>query len=143
MGAKGSGRRDSVERPSSFSIFLLPLAYSSTGIPEPVASVSPQGSAWPVLAVPLSRLVFQEAHSPFTVTAALTEHGSPGSQQGVEPLRPWRSLEAGPAMNQPYRHIQDTVCSVQKNAEKHHREVVPINKDGLADRGEGLVTECY
>lgn len=112
-GAKGSGRRDSLERPSPFNTFLLVLAHSSTGIPEPVASVSLQGSAWPVLAVPWSRLVFQEAHSLFTLTAAITKHWSPGSQQGVKPGRPWRSLEAGPAMNRPYRHIQDTVCSVQ------------------------------
>lgn len=61
----------------------------------------------------------------------------------MEPLRAWLKVEAGPAMNQPYRHIQDTVCSVQKNAEKHHRGVVPKNKDGLVGRGEGLVTECY
>lgn len=70
-----------MERPSPFSTFLFLLVYSSTGIPEPVAAVSPQGSAWPVLAVPLSRLVFQEAHSLFTVTAAITKHWSSGSQQ--------------------------------------------------------------
>lgn len=132
-----------MERPSPFSTFLLLLTYSSVGIPEPVAADSPQGSAWPVLAVPLSRLVFQEAHSLSTVTAAITEHWSLGSQQGVEPGRPWHSLEAGPAMNKPYRHIQDTVCLSRKTQKKHLRGVVPINKDGLAGRGEDLVTECY